>query len=107
MDDSAHVLGTLCIPEKARSCLKMQANGLLTPSQAPLTTNSFIIPGITLNPATVQNGQTYIALNGNTIIVNKPAGSPVATSVTTFINGVNVTLAITNPNSPNTTVNGE
>jgi hypothetical protein len=61
---------------------------------------------VTINATTVTDGTTYTAANGEIITVNKPPGSPYATSITTTVNGQTVTLPLTNPTTP-TVVNGE
>ena len=81
----------------------LQAAGLLSPSQVQASTlASLIIPGFSMNATSVQNGQTFTGLAGNTITVNKPNGAAQATSITTTINGVTLTLPFTT-----TSVNGE
>ena len=79
-----------------------QAEGL-SPSQI---TSALTVPGVTINATTVTDGTTYTAANGAIITVNKPPGSPYATSITTTVNGQTVTLPFVNPSNP-TVVNGK
>jgi hypothetical protein len=82
----------------------LRATGLLTPSLAASTLASLVIPGVNMNADTVADGETFTGLNGNIITVNKPLDSSQATSITTTINGQQLTFPIS-PTS--TSINGK
>ena len=92
---------TLC-NQQSLNIQSTQAEGL-SPSQIA---SALTIPGVTINVTTVTDGTTYTAANGAIITVNKPPGSPYATSITTTVNGQTVALPLVNPSNP-TVVNGE